>query len=416
MKILELLLKEIFHRKLLFFIGVFSITLSACIATSSLMLLKAFDEQTENLLLTKQNNVKKAWCRFKDNVRKNMLELGFNLIILPDKQSISTPDKDALYLPEEYVDKLKKMKLMSINHVLPFLKQKVWWPERKRWITLYGTPGEVQIKHPETQTPMVNKINKGKVSLGKGIYESMNLKEGDTVTFMNRKFQVTECRPAESFEDDEQFRISLDEAQDLLNKGKLISGIMAINCLCADPLGIARIREATRKNLPGTKVLENKGNMVVRVEARARAAKEAEVSLLREEKTRKELRIEKENFNAGLISVVTVISAFWVGLLMWINIRQRRSEIAILKAIGWSNSRVFVLVLLKAFAMGIIGGISGVLLGLAVVKLRNYQINYDYQLMFLVASGSIFISIISSWLPALSAVTMDPASILQEDI
>jgi ABC-type lipoprotein release transport system permease subunit len=36
--------------------------------------------------------------------------------------------------------------------------------------------------------------------------------------------------------------------------------------------------------------------------------------------------------------------------------------------------------------------------------------------MVLVVSASIFISIISSWLPALSAVTMDPASILQEDI
>jgi putative ABC transport system permease protein len=156
--------------------------------------------------------------------------------------------------------------------------------------------------------------------------------------------------------------------------------------------------------------------MVVRVEARARAAKEAEVSLLREEKTRKELRVEKESFNAGLISLVTIVSAFWVGLLMWINIRQRRSEIAILKAIGWSNYRVFVLVLLKAFVMGIIGGICGVLLGLAIVNFRNYEINYDYQLMVLVVSASVFISIISSWLPALSAVTMDPASILQEDI
>jgi ABC-type lipoprotein release transport system permease subunit len=379
-----------------------AVMLSAGIATGSFSLMQKFDRETELILKAKHQVVEQAWTRFKDNVRKTMLELGFNLVVTHKNQTLSTPVDQQEYLPESYAKMLKDANLATINHVLPFLEKKVWWPEQKRWVTLYGTPGEIQIKNPARQVPLVNQIDAGRASLGKGIHESLGLKEGDSFEFMQRTFIVQECRPAESFATDEQLRITLTAAQELLQLSGRISGLMAINCVCADPQGVARIRSDIQDLLPDTEVRENKGNMVVRVEERARVAREAEASLQREQASRKKLRAEREHFMAVLIVFVTLVAVIWLGLITWINVRQRRVEIAILRAMGWSNGRIMRLILGKALVLGVLGGFLGGLVG-------------EWSVWGITILGAVGLALLASWIPALLATAIDPASVLQEE-
>lgn len=418
MQVFSLLMHEISHRKLVFLAGVIAVALSVGISVSSVMLMETFDRDTEIILQLKEEQAKGAWAEFKDGVRKTMLELGFNLLILHEAQNLSTPDEHTKYLPESYATKLAEANLMSINHVLPFLKQKVWWPEQSRWITLYGTLGEVQIKNPAKQVPMVNMIQSGHASLGRGVYESTGLHKGDQFILMGKTFVVHDCRPAEGFEEDEQIRISLNDAQDLLDKNELITGMMAINCVCADPLGMANIRKQVTSLLPNTQVREHKGNMVVRVEERARVAREADASLGREQKARASLRVKRDEFNAILIPLVTVVAVIWLGLIIWLNVRHRRSEIAILRAIGWTNHRVFRLIIGKAVIIGLTGGIVGCVAGITITIMSEKSVVLSsYDLRFLAGSVvmAMLLAAIASWIPATLAAQTDPAVVLQEE-
>ena len=413
MNLLHQIWREICHRKGLFLSGVLAIALCAGISSGSLELLRRFDAQTVSILTARAEESRLAWERFKDNVRKTMLELGFNLIILPQNQTLSTPDEHAEYLPESYAQKLREAHLMSINHVLPFLQKKVWWPEGRRWITIYGTPGEIQIKNPKKQTPMVNRIEAGEVSLGRGIYAARGLKEGDTLKLMGRKFIVQECRPGESFEADEQIRMPLETAQELLKLPGKISGLMAVNCVCSDPLGVANIRDDIATLLPGTKVLEHKSHRVVRVEERARVAREADAALDRELRTRARLRQEQTNLAATLIPLVTGIAAVWLGLLSWLDVRRRLPEMAVLHAIGWHSRRVLALVLFKAAFAGLIGGVVGAVVGIVVV---GGGLTGALMLPCIaIAAGAVLLAVVAGWIPALQAAMADPAKILQEE-
>ena len=143
-----------------------SVAVSAGIAVSAVLLLKDFDRETEAVLKEKGEQAKEAWASYIDFVRRNNLELGFNLIVLHEDQNLANPDNETKYLPQEYSVTLAQTKLATINHVLPFLQQRVRWPEEGgRWVILYGTPGEVHIKNPVKQTPMVEAIEAGKASL-----------------------------------------------------------------------------------------------------------------------------------------------------------------------------------------------------------------------------------------------------------
>src|SRR6266508_2556062 len=69
---------------------------------------------------------------------------------------------------------------------------------------------------------------------------------------------------------------------------------------------------------------------------------------------------------ASLLNTVGMAVAFTILLVtantMSMAIRERRTEIAVLKTLGFSGGRVMSLVIVEALALGVIGGLVGVLL------------------------------------------------------
>jgi len=121
--------------------------------------------------------------------------------------------------------------------------------------------------------------------------------------------------------------------------------------------------------------------------------------------------------------VVMVGSGIWLGLLALANVRDRRGEIGILRALGLRASQILFIFLGKAVAMGLSGALLGYIGGRAMGALWRespggspIQIAFiDLQLLVLVLIGAPLLAALASWLPAISAAQQDPAVVLREE-
>ena len=420
MRMRQLLLREIAYRKFNFATGLLCVAVAVACGVGAALLLRAFDRDTDKVLADMQAASKAAWDKYKDEMRKDMLELGFNLMVLHKDQNLSNPDEHGKTLPETHGEKLAAARLKSINHVLPFLQQKFWWPERKRWITLVGTLGEVYIQNPKTQKPMLKEVERGRATLGRAIHESLALKLGDKIDIAGRRFAVQECLGPRGFQEDENIFVPLRDAQELLGQQGRITGILAINCTTCDPETLLSIQRDVQSLLPETRVIEHSTKLIARANVRAKSAREADAALVRERKTRTELRAGRTAFSAVLIGLVAVLSVVFLSLLMWDNVRRRQLEIGILRAIGVTRKKILALFLGKALLIGIIGAAVGYGGGVAVALVRAPGAAARAGLMDpLLLGGSIagaaLLSALASWVPARLAAGIDPAIVLQRE-
>ena len=86
--------------------------------------------------------------------------------------------------------------------------------------------------------------------------------------------------------DDITIWIDLKESQELLNKPGKINAILALSCHCSGG-NLSKIRDEVHSVLPETQVYEKGSRVLIRAEARDRAAKEAKEAILAEIKTTK---------------------------------------------------------------------------------------------------------------------------------
>jgi len=112
----------------------------------------------------------------------------------------------------------------------------------------------------------------------------------------------------------------------------------------------------------------------------------------------------------------------WVAFLAFSNVRERRLEIGILRALGVRRVQVFALFLIKAVATGLVGATLGFGLGYVVgaasgdapALAAGGAPLFDARLLLAVLAAAPLLSALASWLPALTAAQQDPAVVLTE--
>jgi hypothetical protein len=326
-------------------------------------------------------------------------------------------------MPEEYVERLAKAKIVTVNHLLPTLQQKVDWPEQELTVLLVGTRGEVPNLYQEKKKPILDAVPRGKVVVGYQLHRALSrtrkddLKAGDRLRLLGRDLTVHKLHPRRGDQDDVTLWVHLAEAQELLGKKGQINGILALGCNCsADRLGI--IREEIAGVLPDTQVEEFETKATTRAEARNRAAAEATAALEREKKHQAALRAETEGFAAVLSPLVLLAAIATVGLLGWNNVRERREEIGVLRAVGIGSPPVFGLFLIRGLLLGLAGALIGCAAGSAVVFFLEEVPGQgggllDPLVLVAVMLAAPLVTGLASLPPALFAVRQDPASVLQ---
>ena len=169
-------------------------------------------------------------------------------------------------------------------------------------------------------------------------------------------------------------------------------------------------------------MIERGTKATARAEARLAARKLAEATLATEEKRAQQTMTQMESFTATLVPIVLTGCALLIGLLAFLNVRDRQAEVGILRAIGLKSSQVYSIFLYKALFIGLLGALAGVPLG-HLVATRAAKSHASTQAELLSANGGLFllvllatplITLIASWIPTLCAVQQDPSETLRE--
>jgi ABC-type lipoprotein release transport system permease subunit len=426
MNLWRIIMKEIQHHKLMFVIGMLSVVIAVGVLVSQLTLLHAHDMQTEQILEAKQKQLEEDMKVMEDDFRKLMLQLGFNMYILPKEQQLENLYDDGYaskFMPEDYIDKLSASNIVTIRHLLPVVEQKIEWPEQgNRTMILIGIRGEVPFTVRKPKKPMLLPVPPGKIVLGHELWESLGVQVGDTVTLFGEAFEVSECHSQRGTKDDISAWVDLPTSQRLLGLEGKLSGIMALQCFCHGS-DLVSLNKQIPGILAGTQVMFFQNKVTTRADSRAKAKSVAKASLEAEEQHRLQLRGELEALASWLMPLAIVASVVLVGFLAFHNVRVRRPEIGILRALGCKSGQILQLFLAKACIVGLLGAVIGIILGGIIGILSSgmsFEVQtigtlFNIQIMLAVAAGALLLAVCASWIPAIMAAGQDPAIVLREE-
>jgi putative ABC transport system permease protein len=111
----------------------------------------------------------------------------------------------------------------------------------------------------------------------------------------------------------------------------------------------------------------------------------------------------------------------FVGLLAWLNVRERRPEIGLLRALGKGTAGIAGLFLGKAALLGLLGGALGAAVGFAAALVAGASMEIPAPLLtaqplILAATilGAPLVAALASYPPTLVAVSQDPSVVLMD--
>jgi putative ABC transport system permease protein len=383
MSVARLILREIAHRRWSFLLGALGVAVTVALFVAFFTTLTAARRETKRV----------------------MRDLGFNLRIIPkdtDMDRFWTEGFSDRTLPEDAVRRLAEAKhaFLTYNHLVATLQGRIEIGGRPAILTGLAPT----ITSPDKRKrPMGFTVKPGTLQLGYQVAARLGLKRGDTLELAGRKFTIARCLVESGTEEDIRVYAALPDAQAILGLPGRINEIKAIDCLCLtqdqDPLH--QLRAEIAKILPEARVIQ------LRAMADARARERQTV----------------ERYFGFLSPLLLLACAAWVGVLTALNVRERRAEIGVLRALGKGSGRVAGLFLGRAVLVGllgaVIGGAAGTWLALEfgprIFQLTAKAIRADYGLLGWALLVAPLFAAAAAFIPAARAVTLDPAVTLRED-
>jgi lipoprotein-releasing system permease protein len=143
-------------------------------------------------------------------------------------------------------------------------------------------------------------------------------------------------------------------------------------------------------------------------------------------------QFETGSFVRSLISyavgiTLLIVAGFGIYNILNMMIYEKMDTIAILKATGFAGRDVKAVFLVIAIAIGLFGGITGLISGFglsvvinhipfhtaALTTVKTYPINYNPLFYFIGISFSLITTYLAGWLPARKASKIDPVIIIR---
>jgi len=424
MTISRLVVKEILHRKLNFGLGLLSVAVAVGCLVGSLTLVKLHDARTSTILEQKRIETQEKMRLLEDEVRKAMQKLGFNIVILPKDQNLSewyANDYGAKYMPEHYLARLAQSEIVTIEHLVPRLRQKVNWPETKWAVILVGTTDKAINPAVDSNELSIEAVPRGKIVLGNEVHRGLGLNIGDRIKFMGRELVVSKCQKELGTEADMTVWINLREAQELLDKKGFINEILALECRSAWA-NLPKVRTEINSILPDTQVIEKASSVLTKTHAYTKVEAEGKAAIEREKEHMDHVKATWIRYAKVLVSLAMVICVVWVALLALGNVRGRRSEIGLFRALGLRSRQIVCIFLSRAVIIGLVGGILGSMAGIFLcshlagpVGESSYDWMFNLNMLGLAIFVALAITLISSCVPTILAARLDPAETLREE-
>jgi putative ABC transport system permease protein len=383
LKIITLILREITHGRINFILSLMGVTVAVSVFISFFTTGEASKRETTRL----------------------MRNIGFNLRIIPKETNMEKFWLNGFSdytMPQRNVDELASHAGIAYAHLTATLQKKITWLDRE--VILTGIAPE--ISPPGTKkSPMFFSIEPGTIYVGFELARNFSYKPGDMVEIFKMPFKIIHILSESGSEDDIRIYGHLNDIQNLLNLENQINEIMALQCLCIvggnNTNSIAVLRKQLAGILPDTKVIVLQS-----------------IAFARENQ-----RLMSEKYFSFIMPFILIVCMVWVGVLALINVRERRPEIGILRALGYDSGKIAFLVLGKAVIIGIVGAAIGFSIGTFIAlkfgtdifKVTANMIKPEFNLLYWSIITAPVFTAIATFIPAMLAVTQDPADTLREE-
>jgi len=404
-RLTELILKELWHRKSQLVSGLLAITLGIGVIVG----IRSISVVSEKA------------------VAVNLDNLGANILVLPQAASVDnyySADIDAPTFPESYVEKILTSTLPGVENMSPKLTRRVKIGNHNIVLTgilpkseiaskplwqnggLLGghggagcaaKPGAEPAKYVDEklQRKGIDSLSSSDCFVGSAVAQKLKVKQFDTLFLENKPFTIVKVLPETGTVDDDRVFANLHSVQQLLGTGQQVSAIEIMGCCSAisDNL-LGKLRNI----LPDTRITTIGQIVSTQIETNRLMNKISLVFLI----------------------IIIFVGSISIGNYIWANVNERRKEIGILRMIGYHKRHVYYILVLKAIVMGFVGGTAGYIAGtFAAIWLApqfvGIQVNPIYTLLLTSIAISITISVIGSLIPAYMAGKIEPFSNMQED-
>ena len=419
----KLLCREIAHRKMNFLLSLLAMTAAAMLFIAGPTLMEGYKEESDQQLRAMQVKAETDLANLDKRTKRIMRDLGFNLRIVHKNTDLSRLYASfvSFDMPESYVTTLAEApEITKIVHLVATLKQMIELEGKPR--LLVGFAPEATQSHIEQKAPMGFQIKQGTVFLGHLAGEGF--KVGESIEVIGKSFEIANILAPRGTRDEDIFvAMHLKDAQQLLEKEGLISEIVALGCKCKTVDRVQEIMAQLEAVLPEARVVELSTRAIAREEQRQLVSKHYQQQMNDYEEGREGISTVLLGLNNQVMPLIVLVCVTWAGLLAWTNVRQRRTEIGLLRALGKNSTGIISLLLGKALIVGLLGGILGSLMGLAIasqlaqsellaVSAENFQA--PTLLLVVTIGGTPLVAALASYLPTLIAVQQDPAVVLMD--
>ncbi|MCP4092633.1 MAG: ABC transporter permease [Planctomycetes bacterium] len=328
-------------------------------------------------------------------------DIGLNLLILPPGTSVdrywslgyaegSMPDSFLNHLEEQNV----------ANRLVPMVKRRIQWQGRDAMLT--GIGQETFKQGMKMKAVFGRSIESGTMAVGRVIANALSLQEGQAANLLGEDFRVERILSTQGDEQDVQIFVSLQDAQRLLQLEGRISEIQALECHCGEDVSdpLAAIRSDLEPLMPGVQIIRRD-------------------SLANARRSQRHLAEQFLNFG---FPVLVGLCAILIAALSMLNVRERRPEIGVLRALGKTSVWIAMLFLSRAILLGIVGGALGSLVGFLIAnaigpelfQTQAATVSFDFSLTIMSLWMTPFFAAIAALVPAAMAVSEDPVTVLGE--
>lgn len=357
----------------------------------------------------------------------NLDNLGANILVLPQAATVDnyyTSDIDAPTIPEEYVDRIVSSAIPGVDNLSPKLTRRVIINNKKVVLTgilpkneisskpLWQQSGlmgkdltascapenagntDLGYKDEKLQRKVIDSLGANECFVGSAIAKSLQLNENSNLDILGSSFIVRRILNETGTADDDRIFIHLYKAQELLKIDKQVSAIEIMGCCSAISDGLL---SKLRNVLPDTRITTIGQIVSTQIQTNDMMNK---VSLI-------------------FLVIIIFVGGISIGNFMWANVNERRREIGMLKMIGFRKGIIYQLFLIKASLLGLIGGITGFILGTVAAmwlgpKLAGLSVNPLPEMLLYSLIISVFISLLGALIPTYIASRIEPFSNMQE--
>jgi len=225
---------------------------------------------------------------------------------------------------------------------------------------------------------------------------ALGLKKGDTVELAGRTFTVTTLLHPTGGPEDSILIGDLKSLQEVLGKPGKIS-MVEIAAFCRG-CPISEITLQIAEKFPNAKVTALQQAVMAKMQS---------IELFK-------------SFSYGIAVLVIFIGSLLVFVTMMGSVNERTREIGIFRAIGFRRGHVMQIILLEAMVVGLVGGLSGFVIGngiawaaLPLVIKNGALAGINFSLGGVSILLAIALSLLASLYPALKASKLDPSAALR---